>query len=41
MKIVDCHSHWATEKGYIFRTEAERAQQEKVWRTPFKIFTED
>ena len=41
MKIFDCHSHWATEKGYIFRTEAERAQQEKVWRTPFKLFTED
>ncbi len=41
MKILDCHSHWATDKGYIFRTEAERAQQEKVWRTPFKLFTED
>ncbi len=41
MKIFDCHSHWATEKGYIFRTEAERAQQEKVWRTPFRLFTED
>jgi predicted TIM-barrel fold metal-dependent hydrolase len=41
VKIFDCHSHWATEKGYIFRTEAERAQQEKVWRTPFKLFTED
>lgn len=41
MRLFDCHSHWATEKGYIFRTEAERAQQEKVWRTPFKIFTED
>lgn len=41
MNIFDCHSHWATEKGYIFRTEAERAQQEKIWRTPFKLFTED
>jgi predicted TIM-barrel fold metal-dependent hydrolase len=41
MRVVDCHSHWATEKGYIFRTEAERAQQEKVWRTPFRLFTED
>ena len=41
MKIFDCHSHWATEKGYIFRTEAERAQQEKVWRTPFRLFGED
>ena len=41
MKIFDCRSHWATEKGYIFRTEAERAQQEKVWRTPFRLFGED
>ena len=41
MKIFDCHSHWATEKGYIFRNEAERAQQEKIWRTPFQLFTED
>lgn len=41
MKIFDCHSHWATDKGYLFRTEAERAQQEKIWRTPFQLFTED
>ena len=41
MKVFDCHSHWATDKGYIFRTEAERAQQEKVWKTPFKLFTEE
>jgi predicted TIM-barrel fold metal-dependent hydrolase len=40
-RIFDCHSHWATEKGYLFRTERERAQQEKVWRTPFELFTED
>ena len=41
MKIFDCHSHWATDKGYLFRTAAERAQQEKIWRTPFRLFTED
>lgn len=41
MNIFDCHSHWATDKGYLFRTEDERAQQEKIWRTPFKLFTED
>ena len=40
-RIFDCHSHWATEKGYLFRTERERAQQEKIWRTPFQLFTED
>ncbi len=40
MKIFDCHSHWATEKGYLFRTLEERAQQERIWRTPAKIFSE-
>jgi hypothetical protein len=40
MKIFDCHSHWGTEKGYLFRTEAERNQQVKIWQTPFEIFTE-
>lgn len=40
-RIFDCHSHWATEKGYLFRTERERAQQEKIWRTPFQLFGED
>lgn len=40
MKLFDCHSHWATEKGYLFRTAAERSQQEKIWRTPFELFTE-
>lgn len=41
MKIFDCHSHWATDKGYLFRTEAERAQQERIWRTPFQLYTEE
>ena len=41
MKLFDCHSHWATEKGYLFRTPEERAQQERIWRTPAKVFTED
>lgn len=40
-RIFDCHSHWATEKGYLFRTPEERAQQERIWRTPFRLFTED
>jgi predicted TIM-barrel fold metal-dependent hydrolase len=40
MKLFDCHSHWATEKGYLFRTEAERSQQLKIWKTPAEIFTE-
>jgi uncharacterized protein len=41
MEIIDCHSHWATEKGYIFRTKEELENQEKIWRTPVKYFTED
>lgn len=40
MRLFDCHSHWGTEKGYIFRTEAERKQQEKVWKTEAKIYSE-
>lgn len=41
MRLFDCHSHWATEKGYIFRTPEERAQQERIWRTPVKVFSDD
>ena len=40
-QFFDCHSHWATEKGYLFRTQAERDQQKKIWQTDFQIFTED
>lgn len=40
MRIFDCHSHWATRKGYIFRTDAELAQQAKVWGTTPEYFTE-
>jgi len=41
MKYFDCHSHWATDRGYLFRTEAERQQQNKIWKTKFELFTED
>lgn len=41
MKLFDCHSHWATEKGYLFRTQAERDQQAKIWRTPAEVFSDD
>ena len=33
MRVFDCHSHWGTERGYIFRTPEQRAQQEKIWNT--------
>ena len=41
MKIFDCHSHWGTKRGYIFRTEAELARQEQIWKTKATFFTED
>jgi predicted TIM-barrel fold metal-dependent hydrolase len=41
MRIFDCHSHWGTKKGYLFRTEAELARQEKIWKTPVHYYTED
>lgn len=41
MRIFDCHSHWGTKKGYIFRTEEELAQQEKLWKTRPRYYTED
>ena len=41
MKYFDCHSHWATDKGYLFRTDAERQQQNKIWKTNFELFTEN
>ena len=40
MRIFDCHSHWSTEKGYIFRTPEELASQERIWNTKAKIETE-
>ena len=40
MKIFDCHSHWGTKRGYIFRTEEQLAQQEKIWKTKVDFFTD-
>ena len=41
MKIFDCHSHWGTKRGYIFRTDEELAQQERIWQTKVRFFTEE
>lgn len=41
MKFFDCHSHWATEKGHIFRTPEELARQEKIWHTRGRYWRED
>jgi len=40
-RLFDCHSHWGTKRGYIFRTDAELAQQEKIWNTKVTFLTED
>jgi hypothetical protein len=41
MRIFDCHSHWGTRRGYIFRTEEQLAQQETIWKTKVTFFTEE
>jgi len=41
MRVFDCHSHWATRKGHIFRTEAELARQEKIWKTKGRYYSEN
>jgi predicted TIM-barrel fold metal-dependent hydrolase len=40
MKIFDCHSHWGTKRGYIFRTEEQLAQQAKIWKTEVSFFSD-
>ena len=41
MRFFDCHSHWATEKGHIFRTPEELARQERIWRTKGRYWSEE
>jgi predicted TIM-barrel fold metal-dependent hydrolase len=40
-RIFDCHSHWGTRRGYLFRTEAELARQEEIWKTKPYYYSED
>lgn len=40
MRVFDLHSHWGTRKGYRLRTDAERAQQPKVWKSTATYVTE-
>lgn len=40
MRIFDCHSHWSTDRGYIFQTEEARASQARIWGTEAHIETE-
>jgi predicted TIM-barrel fold metal-dependent hydrolase len=40
MRVFDCHSHWSTKRGYLFRTEEELASQERIWGTKASYQTE-
>jgi predicted TIM-barrel fold metal-dependent hydrolase len=40
MKLFDCHSHWSTQRGYVFQGE-ELKTQEKIWGTKASFQTED
>jgi predicted TIM-barrel fold metal-dependent hydrolase len=39
-RILDFHSHWGTQRGYVFRTPAELAHQERVWKKPVQYVSE-
>lgn len=39
-RLFDCHSHWATRKGHIFRSEADLARQESIWKTKGRYYSE-
>lgn len=41
MRLFDCHSHWSTRKGYVFQTEEELRNQERIWATKASFQTED
>jgi hypothetical protein len=41
MKLIDMHSHWATERGYALQTPAERELQNTTWRSKAKFATEE
>ena len=41
MRILDCHSHWGTKRGYLFRTPEALARQEAIWRTKVEYLTEE
>jgi len=41
MKLIDMHSHWGTQRGYVLRTAAELAQQKKTWNSETKYVTEE
>ncbi len=40
-RIFDCHSHWGTQKGHVFQTPEDLANQKKVFGTQARFYTED
>lgn len=40
LRILDFHSHWGTQRGYVFRTPAEFAHQERVWKKRVRYVSE-
>jgi len=41
MRIVDLHSHWGTERGYVLRSSDALAQQKSTWNSTPKYDTEE
>jgi hypothetical protein len=41
MRIVDLHSHWGTERGYVLRSADALAQQKSTWNSTPTYDTEE
>jgi predicted TIM-barrel fold metal-dependent hydrolase len=41
MEIIDLHSHWGTQRGYVLRTSEALAQQQHTWNSKPKYDTEE
>ena len=41
MPLIDVHSHYGTERGYVLRTEAERDQQQHTWKSKPRYHSEE
>jgi uncharacterized protein len=41
VRILDCHSHYGTRKGYLFRTPEALASQKRIWKTDVVYHTEE
>jgi uncharacterized protein len=41
MRIFDCHSHWSTQRGYVFQTKDAQESQRRIWGTAPEFQSED